>query len=90
MGEARSCVGSYGRHVCSCSGLRPPPEFLAEVAAEHRKGRRLLIGTTNLDAERPVIWDIGAIASSVSLEAFDLFRTVLLSSAAITAVEQAL
>ena len=28
---------------------------LAEVAAEHRKGRRLLIGTTNLDAERPVI-----------------------------------
>ena len=34
--------------------------FLAEVAAEHRKGRRLLIGTTNLDAERPVIWDMGA------------------------------
>ncbi len=62
------------------------PKFLAEVAAEHRKGRRLLIGTTNLDAERPVIWDMGAIASSGSAEALELFRTVLLSSAAIPAV----
>lgn len=62
------------------------PEFLAEVAAEHRKGRRLLIGTTNLDAERPVIWDMGAIATSGSPEALELFRTVLLSSAAIPAV----
>ena len=60
--------------------------FLAEVAAEHRKGRRLLIGTTNLDAERPVIWDMGAIATSGSPEALELFRTVLLSSAAIPAV----
>ena len=60
--------------------------FLEEVAAEHRKGRRLLIGTTNLDAERPVIWDMGAIATSGSPEALDLFRTVLLASAAIPAV----
>lgn len=60
--------------------------FLAEVAAEHRKGRRLLIGTTNLDAERPVIWDMGAIATSGQPEALQLFRTVLLSSAAIPAV----
>jgi hypothetical protein len=34
--------------------------FLREVAAEHLKGRRLLIGTTNLDAERPVIWGHGS------------------------------
>jgi hypothetical protein len=60
--------------------------FLAEVAAEHRKGRRLLIGTTNLDAERPVIWDMGAIAISGQPEALDLFRKVLLASAAIPAV----
>ena len=60
--------------------------FLEEVAAEHRRGRRLLIGTTNLDAERPVIWDMGAIATSGSPEALDLFRTVLLASAAIPAV----
>jgi hypothetical protein len=60
--------------------------FLAEVAEQHRKGRRLLIGTTNLDAERPVIWDMGAIAASGRPEALDLFRKVLLASAAIPAV----
>jgi hypothetical protein len=60
--------------------------FLAEVAAEHHKGRRLLIGTTNLDAERPVIWDMGAIATSGQPEALELFRKVLLASAAIPAV----
>ena len=60
--------------------------FLAEVAQEHRKGRRLLIGTTNLDAERPVIWDMGQIAVSGRPEALDLFRQVLLASAAIPAV----
>jgi hypothetical protein len=60
--------------------------FLREVAEEHRKGRRLLIGTTNLDAERPVIWDMGRIATSGSPDALQLFRTVLLASAAIPAV----
>ncbi|MGH6791262.1 MAG: patatin-like phospholipase family protein [Methyloceanibacter sp.] len=60
--------------------------FLRELAEEHRKGRRLLIGTTNLDAERPVIWDMGRIATSGSPDALQLFRTVLLASAAIPAV----
>ncbi len=59
--------------------------FLAEVAAEHKKGRRLLVGTTNLDAQRPVIWDMGEIASSGRPESLELFRTVLLASAAIPA-----
>jgi len=61
-------------------------DFLKEVAAEHRKGRRLLIGTTNLDAQRPVTWDMGQIALIGTPEALDLFRKVLLSSAAIPAV----
>jgi hypothetical protein len=39
-------------------------EFMKEIAHEHARGRRLLIGTTNLDAQRPVIWDMGKIASS--------------------------
>lgn len=34
--------------------------MLEKIAIEHNKGRRLFIGTTNLDAERPVIWNIGA------------------------------
>ena len=60
--------------------------FLKEVAAEYMKGRRLLIGTTNLDAQRPVIWDMGKIAASGHPEAIELFRKVLLASAAIPAV----
>jgi predicted acylesterase/phospholipase RssA len=60
--------------------------FLQEVAAEHQKGRRLLIGTTNLDAQRPVIWDMGQIATSGHPNAIALFRKVLLASAAIPAV----
>jgi hypothetical protein len=61
-------------------------EFLKEVAHEHARGRRLLIGTTNLDAQRPVIWDMGKIASSGDPHALELFRNVLLASAAIPAV----
>ena len=61
-------------------------KFMAEIAAAHKTGRRLLIGTTNLDAQRPVIWDMGKIASSGNPEAIHLFRNVLLASAAIPGV----
>jgi Patatin-like phospholipase len=60
--------------------------FLKEVAHEYARGRRLLIGTTNLDAQRPVIWDMGKIASSGDPGALELFRNVLLASAAIPGV----
>jgi hypothetical protein len=59
------------------------PEFLAEIAAEYEKGRLLLIGTTNIDARRPVIWNMGAIASSKDPRALELFRDIMLASAAI-------
>jgi predicted acylesterase/phospholipase RssA len=59
------------------------PEFLAEIAREYQKGRILLIGTTNLDARRPVIWNMGAIASSKAPQALDLFRKIMLASASI-------
>jgi len=61
-------------------------DFLKQVAHEHARGRRLLIGTTNLDAQRPVIWDMGKIASSGDPRALELFRNVLLASAAIPGV----
>jgi predicted acylesterase/phospholipase RssA len=54
-------------------------QFLAAVAAEHARGRRLYVGTTHLDALRPVVWDLGAVASRGDLT---LFRQVLLASAA--------
>ncbi|MFD1941941.1 patatin-like phospholipase family protein [Paradevosia shaoguanensis] len=58
-------------------------ETLAAIAAEHRKGRRLLVGTTNLDAERPVVWDIGAIANSNIPNKLELVRQIILASAAL-------
>lgn len=58
-------------------------KVLQEVAAEHAKGRRLLIGTVNLECQRPVIWDMGAIASSGHPQALPLFRRVMLASASI-------
>lgn len=58
-------------------------QFLREVARERIKGRILLVGTTNLDAQRPVLWDMGRIAMNDSPEALSLFRKVLLASASI-------
>lgn len=57
--------------------------FLREVARERKKGRVLLIGTTNLDAQRPVLWDMGRIAMSDHPQALSLFRKLLLASASI-------
>ena len=58
-------------------------EVIARVAAEHRKGRRLYVGTTDLDARRPVIWDMGAIAAENTEGSRELFRMVMLASASI-------
>ena len=57
--------------------------MMAEIAAENGKGRRLIIGTTQLDAQRLVLWDMGAIASSGSPDAIKLFRKIMLTSASI-------
>ena len=61
-------------------------KVLAAVAEEYKKGRILLVGTTQLDAQRLVIWDMGAIASSGNPGALDLFRKVLLASASMPAI----
>jgi len=58
-------------------------EMIAEIAEEYSKGRRLLIGTTNLDAKRPVIWNIGKIAVEGTDEAAQLIRDVMLASVSI-------
>jgi len=56
---------------------------LAEVAQAHQRGRRLFIGTTNMEAGKLVIWDMGAIATSGKAGALELFRKVMLASASI-------
>jgi len=57
--------------------------LLKEIAAEYKKGRRLYVGTTNLDAERLVVWDMGKIASIGDDNALKLFRKVILASASV-------
>ena len=53
------------------------------IADEHRRGRGLWIGTTDLDSGRPVVWDIGYIAASNNPNRAKLIRKILLASAAI-------
>jgi hypothetical protein len=61
-------------------------ELLKEIAGEYNKGRRLYVGTTNLDAQRLVIWDMGKIASVGDEKALKLFRKVILASASLPIV----
>jgi predicted acylesterase/phospholipase RssA len=58
-------------------------ELLAKVAAEHAKGRRLYIATTNLDAGELVIWDMGDIANGGRTNPLQHFQKVLRASAAV-------
>lgn len=62
------------------------PKLLARIADERGKGRVLLVGTTNIDSQRPVFWDIGRIAQSGHPRALSLTRDILLASAAIPGV----
>jgi predicted acylesterase/phospholipase RssA len=61
-------------------------EIIEAIAAEHRKGRRLFIGTTDLDYMRPRIWNIGAIAASGKPGAKQLIEQIMLASASIPGV----
>ena len=58
-------------------------EMMAAIAKGYDEGRLLLISSTNLDAQQPVIWNIGAIARSGHPKALDTIRRVLLASAAV-------
>jgi len=58
-------------------------QMIEDIAAEYEKGRRLLVGTTNLDARRPVIWNLGAIAALGGPDSQYLIEQVILASASI-------
>lgn len=58
-------------------------DMIKRVADEHRKGRRLLIATTNIDGQHTEIWNMGAIAANGSPRATKLFRQVLAASASV-------
>lgn len=57
--------------------------LLAQIAEAHRRGRRLYVGTVDLDAQRFVVWNMGLIATSGRPEALELFRKVMLASASV-------
>jgi hypothetical protein len=59
------------------------PAVLADIATAHKSGRRLFIVSTDIDAERSVVWNMGAIAAHGGDAALKLFRSVLLASSAI-------
>ena len=61
-------------------------EMIEAIAREYRKGRSLFIGTTNLDAGRGVIWNIGRIADTGHPDARSLIHQIMLASAAIPGV----
>ena len=85
-------TGLFGTSLLKSEPLRHmvelciTPEVLAQVAAEHQKGRRLLVLTTNLDSQRAVVWNMGAIAASGRPEALKLFQDVLIASASVPGV----
>src|ERR1700732_4218433 len=57
-------------------------EMLKQIGAEYEKGRLLLIGTVDLDSERPVVWNITKIAASHSADSLELVHKFLRASAA--------
>ncbi|MGH8648149.1 MAG: patatin-like phospholipase family protein [Burkholderiales bacterium] len=61
-------------------------KFLDAIAGEHLRGRRFVVGTTNLDSARLVMWDMGAIAASDRPDRLQRFRDVLLASASVPMV----
>ena len=57
-------------------------ETLDRVAEEHRKGRRLFVGSTNLDAKSFTVWDMGVIAGSGRPDRLDRYIDAIMASAA--------
>ena len=60
-------------------------DFVKAVARAHNQGRRLYVGTTHLDAQALIVWNMGAIANSDHPDALELFQEVVLASSSIPA-----
>jgi predicted patatin/cPLA2 family phospholipase len=58
-------------------------QVLDRIAAEHAKGRRLYVGTTDLDTGQAVTWDMGSIAAGDHANRHRRFVQILLASAAV-------
>jgi predicted patatin/cPLA2 family phospholipase len=61
-------------------------EVVVAIAAEHAKGRRLYVATTQLDTRKPVVWDVGAIAARGGKDARRLVCDVMVASCSVPGV----
>ena len=61
-------------------------DMIREIGKEHKAGRRLYIGTTYLDADRLVVWNMGKIAASGRDDTAQLFRDIMVASASLPGV----
>jgi hypothetical protein len=90
--QSDGLAGLLGTSVFKTAPLRDliarhvDSQLVEAVGREYRTGRRLYIVTTNVDAQRTAIWDMGKIASSGDPGALDLFRNVMAASAAVPGV----
>lgn len=89
---SRGLFGLIGNSLSDNAPLRAlierylTDDMIAEIAAEHPFGRRLLVQTTDIDAQRPVIWDLAAIAASGRPGRRKLLIDILQASAALPAI----
>jgi predicted acylesterase/phospholipase RssA len=58
-------------------------KLMTKVAEEHKRGRRLFVGTVNLDAQEFVVWDMGALACKGGSDSVKMFRKILLASSSL-------
>ena len=85
----RLFAGLFGSSVYSDAPLRGLIERYADdamiqaIAIQSRKGRLLLVATTDFSSGEPEIWDLTSIAAHGGLEAKALFRSILLASASV-------
>ena len=75
LADAGPLAALIARHVDA--------EFLRKIADAHNRGRRLYIGTVDLDSQQFVVWNMGLIAASDRPEALELFRKVMFASASV-------
>ncbi|MEO0911917.1 MAG: patatin-like phospholipase family protein [Pseudomonadota bacterium] len=61
-------------------------DLITRVAAAHRRGQRLYVATTDLDAMAPVAWDITRLAARGTPESRALIRRIIVASASVPGV----
>jgi predicted acylesterase/phospholipase RssA len=79
FGEALADTGPLARQIAN----QVNEEFLRKIARAHRQGRRLYLGTVDLDSQNFVVWNMGLIATSGHPDALELFRKVMLASTSV-------